>query len=265
MDLRGKSFANEDLSGAEFKGSILKNCNFSGCDLSFANFSGADLYKADFTNSRLYVTLFRGTDLTRANFNGADLYGIKLFDADITDVQFDKIISTERKAKSPKDYERAAEVYNILKRVIKEHGEYGIAAHYYYRQRVCKRNSKHNRFARVFELIFLDWFIGYGEKPVRSIYWSMLWILLFSITYLIIPLFGLGILSNINDGILEELSTIYHIFFTIEFSISAFIGADLSGWGMNGIVRFLASLETLIGIIMIAITFIGFVRKIVRD
>lgn len=265
QDLRGQSFVGRNLSKANFRGAILKNCDFTGCDLSFADFSNADLYRANFSSAKLYVTLFRGADLTRADFTNAKLYGIKLFDSDVTRCRFDPIVIEERTAKSSADYEKAAEIYNTLKRALKEHGEIIRAAHYYYRQRVCQRKSKSSRLVRALELIFLDWLIGYGEKPIRSVYWSAVWIILFSIVYLLLPHLGIGAVINTAHSSYEILSSVHHIPLAIEFSIIAFVGADLIDWDVIGIARLFTSLEALIGIIMLSIILIGFSRKIVRD
>ncbi|MFO7772967.1 MAG: pentapeptide repeat-containing protein [Dehalococcoidia bacterium] len=265
QELRSKSFVGMDLSYADFRGAILKECTFEGCDLSFADFSQADLYRVNLSNTRLYVTQFRGADLTRTEFTGANLYGIKLFDADVTRAVFDRIVTTEKVANSPSEFEMASEVYNTLKRAFRSHGEIDIAANYYFRQRVCKRKSYTNKFKGFLELLFLDWLVGYGEKPERSIYWALLWIFLFAGLYLVLPFFGSGVYATVSNGSQQLLSNICQFPLALVFSISAFVGADLLGWEQYGVARLIMPMEALIGYTMLAIILISFSRKIVRD
>jgi hypothetical protein len=256
QDLRGTSFEGLSLKHANFSASILKNCNFKNCDLSFADFSNADLYRADFSNSTLYVTSFRGADLTRASFTDADLYGIKLFNADVTKTQFDTTIREE------KNYEKAVDIYNTLKRVYKEHGEITLSANYYYRQRVCQRKLKKYGLCRLIDLVFLDWLVGYGENPERSIIWSVLIIVIFAFIYLSLPFWDLGALLSENK--LLHLS-VRNVPLALLFSVTAFVGADFVRWDIIGCGRFFATMESLLGMILVSIILIGFARKIVRD
>lgn len=265
QDLRGQTFVQKNLSNANFRGAILKGCDFSGSDLSFADFTDTDLYRANFTNARLYTTSFRGSDLTRANFTNAYLYGIKLFNADVTRSIFDHIVKEEKIAKSHEEFGKACDVYNTLKRSFKEHGEIEISARYYYRQRLCQRKSNHNPFSRLLNLVFLDWLVGYGEKPARSIYWTAVLIVIFALVYILLPNFSLGSVSNQQSNPETLIDSIYHFPLALEFSIAAFSGADLGGWEVKDVARLLISLEALSGIIMMSIVIIGFSRKLVRD
>ena len=140
-----------------------------------------------------------------------------------------------------------------------------MAAHYYYRQRVCQRKSNPSRLVRLLDLIFLDWLVGYGEKPLRSVYWSAFLITLFSLVYLVLPHFGMGAIINTVHNSNEMLCSVLQIPLALEFSVTAFVGADLVGWDVSGATRFITSLEALIGEIMLAVILIGFSRKLVRD
>jgi hypothetical protein len=264
QDLRDQPIPNINLIGANFRETILKRCDFSEHDLSFADFTNSDLYSANFSGANLYATVFRGADLTRADFCNAKLYGIKLFDVDVTRARFDRIVHEERTARTHSDFDKASEVYNALKRAFKDQGEIGIAAHYYYRQRVCQRRAKPNRIAALLDLIFLDWLIGYGEHPIRSVYWSIFLIVSFALIHISLPHFSAGGVFYTFDGE-RVLSSIWDLPLLLGVSVTAFVGADMSGWRLTGLSRWLISPETLLGTIMLSIILIGFSRKIVRD
>jgi len=269
-DYSGKDFSDQqiphgDLIHANFQRGTLRRCDFSSRDLSHADFSDTDLYRADFSGSKLYTTIFRNADLTRTVFTKAQLYGIRISGADVTRSIFDRIVYEEVIATKPEDYEKASDVYITLKRAFKDHGDIETAAHYYYRQRVCQRKSMPNKFRRFFELLFLDWLIGYGEKPVRSIYWSAVIIVIFAMSYFLLPFAGLGSFVNKGSDCVKAISSFCPMLHALEISMTAFAGADLVDWSLVGLARPIISLEGLIGAIMLAIILIGFSRKIVRD
>jgi hypothetical protein len=265
LDLRDHSIPKIDLTGANFRAATLKRCDFSGRDLSYADFTGADLYRANFSGAKLYATVFREADLTRANFTNAQLYGFKIYETDVTRTIFDTIVYEERIAKTSEDFEMASDIYIMIKRALKDYGNIGLAAQYYYRQRVCQRRAKHNRISRFLEYLFLDSLIGYGEKPIRSVYWAFILIFLFAFVFILLPHFGMGSVIDVSSNTRLILSSIRHLMLALEISITAFVGADMVNWDLNGAARSIASLEALLGTIMLAIILIGFSRKIVRD
>jgi hypothetical protein len=170
QDLRDEPIPQVTLIGANFEGAILKRCDFSKRDLSHADFRDADLYRAVFKETNLYTTNFRGADLTRADFRGARLYGVNIYDADVTRAVFDETVIEEKDG----DFSKAADVYITLNRVLKENGDVERAAAYYYRQRVCQRRTRASQLSALLERIFFDWLVGYGEKPIRTVYAAIL-------------------------------------------------------------------------------------------
>lgn len=271
-DLRDSIIPIIDLKGISFRNSVLKRCDFSDRDLSFADFTDADLYQANFTGAKLYSTIFRNSDLTRANFTNSNLYGIKLFDADVTRATFDKFVTEERNAKTRQDYSKASDIYNTIKRSLQNHGEITNAAHYYYRQRVCIRKQYPNHLVRFLEYIFIDLLVGYGEKPIRSIYFSLTVICVFSLIYISLPNINLGAVINNQNHLIsaqiiqqnDTLQSISSVFQSLEFSITSFSGANVIDWKLVGIARPIMSIEAFIGVILISIILIGFSRKIIR-
>lgn len=237
-----QDFSGQDLSHSDFEGAILKRCNFNGCNLSFTNFTNADLYRATFQNATVYTTLYRGADLTRADFCGAWLYGIKIFDADLTHTLFDDVVREEKE----KHYEKAADIYNTLKRAFAENGNKEESAKFYYKQCVANRKQKPKPVQTV-DWFFRDLLTGYGERMFPCIVISAVVIFLFSALY-----FCCNGRANFTGSLLC--------------SISLFFGFETAGIYdtlRHMQVAFLA--EQVIGYSLIALAMISLARKIVKE
>lgn len=241
QNLCNTDFSNRDLSYANFQGAILKRCDFKGCNLSYANFNDADLYRASFEKANLYASTFKNADLTRADFTQAHLYGIKIFGADLTHTKFDKVVQEEKE----KEFVKAEDIYNTIKRAYSENGNKENAAIYYYKQCVAKRKQK-KKIYQFFNWLFADLFIGYGERLWRCL----------SICGVIIFVFAIVYFSAMNykDFLLCLIS-----------SLAVFFGFDPIISNTVNNMRIFCIIEQLIGYFLIALALIGITRKIVRD
>jgi uncharacterized protein YjbI with pentapeptide repeats len=259
QDLRDEPIPQVTLIGASFEGAILKRCDFSKRDLSHADFRDADLYRAVFKEANLYTTNFRGADLTRADFRGARLYGVNIYDADVTRAVFDETVIEEKDG----DFSKAADVYITLNRVLKENGDVERAAAYY-RQRVCQRRTRASQLSALLERIF-DWLVGYGEKPIRTVYAAILTIVACAPTYLLLGHASPGSVQDLGGAAPENLQTLGKLPTALELSLIAFVGADMNTWRLTGWARTLMAVEALLGVILLAVILIGFSRKVIRD
>ena len=146
--------------------------------LSFANFNNADLYSATFKDAVLYSTTFKNADLTRSDFSSAHLYGVKIFTADMTRTVFDPIVQEEKW----KDYPKAEDIYNTIKRAFAENGNKEESAKYYYRQCVVKRKQMRG-LPRFINWLFADVIVGYGERLTRCLGIAFFIILFFAVLF----------------------------------------------------------------------------------
>lgn len=240
--LSDQDFSGKNLTHANFQGAVLKRCKFDGCDLSFANFDNADLYRASFCDAKLYSTTLKDADLTRTNFTNAHLYGIKIFGADLSHTIFDDTVQEENE----KDFAKAEDIYNTIKRAYSENGNKEDSAKYYYKQCVAKRKQKKG-LLRFFNWLIADLLIGYGERLTRCLL----------ISALIIAGFG-GLYFFLIGGV--------DFFGCLLSSIAIFFGFDPVGY-CSGITELgiWQTTEQLIGYFFIALALIGVTRKIVRD
>jgi uncharacterized protein YjbI with pentapeptide repeats len=78
-DVKGRSFAKQDLKNEDFRGQDLRRADFTFANLRNASFAGADLRGAILRDCFCYEADFTGADL-----RGADLLGGKFGDAKMT-------------------------------------------------------------------------------------------------------------------------------------------------------------------------------------
>jgi uncharacterized protein YjbI with pentapeptide repeats len=250
-----------DAHRGKFQRRHTKTLRLSKRDLSHADFRDADLYRAVFKEANLYTTNFRGADLTRADFQGARLYGVNIYDADVTRAVFDETVIEEKDG----DFSKAADVYITLNRVLKENGDVERAAAYYYRQRVCQRRARASQLSALLERIFFDWLVGYGEKPIRTVYAAILTIVACAPAYLLLGRASPGSVQDLGGAAPENLQTLGKLPTALELSLIAFVGADMNTWRLTGWARTLMAVEALLGVILLAVILIGFSRKVIRD
>ena len=140
-DLSGANLSHANLSSANLKNADLSNVKLIGADLSLANIENASLTNADLRGAELYGTNLSGTNLFNADLRGARLYGANLSGAkNIRYARFDEIVVEERLGdklvregkfiEAIESYNRAIDVYLLLKRVFTENGLYDRAGIY---------------------------------------------------------------------------------------------------------------------------------------
>ena len=252
-DLHGCSFVGANLQNVEMAGANLMEANFanSNCqnadmiaanlqeaNLAGANLQGARLRMVNLRGARLWLADFRGTLLWNANFEGAMLEGIKWAP---NYVVAHEIESDELKS----DIEQ---IYRNLKQRHTEQGLYGIAGEFFFREMTAKRKEMKwwpNPFNRAFSK-FVSILCGYGEKPERVVISAIVFIFGLAVAYL----FG-------------GLSLPYSIYF----SAVSFTALGYGSWAYTppeNWVQGVGAFESFLGVFMMALFLITFVRKMTR-
>ena len=93
LDLRGKSFTNEDFTNQDLRESIfhlsrLNNVNFSNADLENADFGFTAMRDVNFNGANLKNAVFPRATITSSDFSSADLTNVDLSTILITDTIF---------------------------------------------------------------------------------------------------------------------------------------------------------------------------------
>jgi len=276
LDLSGRRFeAGIDLSGKNLQGIILENATFPVFFQRFvgepsrsvdvdrgAQLEGANLYAANLKGASLRFANLKAADLRAANLEGcklgsAKLAKAKLYGAEISgqtrleDVYWGPISTFSLKfilgEEEAKEFEHARQVYCMLKQWHTNRGIYDIAGGFYYREmeairkaRIRGRNLPLKLWSELLRIL-----CGYGEKPWRVAVWAALVVLsmagIFSATALTFP------------------SSLYY-------SAASFTALGYGLWVHNpdDWVKALGAVEAFVGVFMIALFLITFVRKMTR-
>jgi uncharacterized protein YjbI with pentapeptide repeats len=184
--------------------------------LNCAQLQKADLNEALLQKANLYGAQLQGADLRRADLEDAKLDAIILSDekhgatrlADIkwgdvnlavVDWQSVKILGDERQARQRTDtrgiskgkqtrlgeYKMAVRANRQLAVVLRDQGLNEEADHFAYRaqrlQRIVSRMQR--KYGRYLFWGFLDLLAGYGYRPLRSLFWYLVIIFGFALTY----------------------------------------------------------------------------------
>ncbi|AFL95930.1 hypothetical protein CL1_1733 [Thermococcus cleftensis] len=140
-DLSGANLSHASLSSSRLEGADLSGAKLIHADLSLASLENATLASADLQGAELYGANLSGANLFSADFRGAKLYGVSLTGAkNLRYARFDEIVVEEvigdRLARQGKysealeSYNRAIDVYLLLKKLFAEQGIYEAASRY---------------------------------------------------------------------------------------------------------------------------------------
>lgn len=266
------------LEGAWFEDAHLERANLSGAKMQNAHFEGANLEGARLTNAHLEGAVFfdanlkgaklnnaftDGTRLSGAHLEGAWMQNVKYTDStEMESVDWGNHILGEEKEGEKTQWlsllKSAEEIYRRLKIWYTEHGDYTVAAKFYYREKEANRKSlKWNRKSwnhRLAREIFRALF-GYGEHWERIIIWIAGVILgLASLYFLINDVWSWGAFWR-----------------SLYFSGVSFTALGYGSWINsdwidinNDIIRGLGVAESFLGVSMMALVLVIFVRKWTR-
>ena len=230
---QGAIVAHADLRGAMLQGAHLQRADLSHCDLRGAE---TNLVEADLERATLY-----GCDLSGASIEGIN-WGRKYIAGD--EVEAEK--ETDRDKKRERLGE-AASVYRNLKRWHTEQGLYNLTGEFYFREMTVRRKALKwwpNPLPRTASK-FLAVLCGYGEKPERVVV---------SAAAIVLVLAGIY-----SASALSFLDSLYHS--AVSFTA---LGYGLGASTAQGWVKGLGAFEAFIGVFMMALFLITFVRKMTR-
>ena len=243
LDLSGKVFeecidlSKLDLKGIIFEGAILRGAHFESSALLATHLEGADLSLAHFEGAELFFTYLKGAILWSAEFS---------IDTRLEDVRWGNYtVGDEKKLGSA-----AAITYRRLKVWYTNAGYSDIAAKFYYRENEVKRKAIKWRSKLWYHRLAMElsWLLfGYGER-----WWNiLLWIAL--------VVFG----STAAYYLSGELSLPYSLYF----SIISFTALGYGQWVNiipQGWVQALGATESVLGVFLMALFLVTFVRKWTR-
>jgi len=243
--LEGAKLINAHLEGAHILGSHLE-----GADLFNAHLEGALLTEVHLEGADLSIAHLEGAKLRASHFEGARLAGVKLSpETLLEEVDWGNYILDEERVAL---FDIAAETYRKLKMWHTNVGMYDTAAKFYYREKEANRKSLklcsknwHNRLAAE----FMRAFFGYGERWERILIWMAVVVFGFAAAY---HFWGSFSSSSFSD--------------TLYYSAASFTALGYGRWAPQptGWAKITGAAEAFIGVSMMALLLVTFVRKWTR-
>lgn len=255
LDLSGREFeegidlSKFDLDGIILKKAYLVGANLEGAHLGDANLEGANLEFADLAGAHLWGANLEGAYLGETNLEGAHLWSAEFsHDTKLEGVDWGNYILGEENWGW---FQAAEETYRRLKQWYTEHGIYGVAGKFFYREMEARRKAQN--WKKEPHLKLWNWVMrmlcGYGEKPERV-----------GISAAVV-IFGLAA-AYYFWGTFSSSS----FWDTLYYSAASFTALGYGQWAPQptGWARGMGAAEAVIGVFMMALFLITFVRKMTR-
>jgi len=266
LDLSWKNLSEIDLSGDyehihNLNGIILRGTNLQRADLSWTSLRDSDLIHAELQEADLSFSDLQGTTLWWANLHKTNLTFCNLSKCRLTLCE----ITNETKLDDAKwgpnytiaDEEdeafitAAEDIYRRLKQWYTDAGMYTVADRFHYREWVAMRKGlrwKEHPWQKLWNWVFYM-SCGYGDKPERIVFWA------------VVAVFG-------GAGIYSGIGTLTPPTFwnSLYYSAVSFTALGYGHWAPTpeGWVKGLGAGEAFIGVFMMALFLITFVRKMTR-
>ena len=272
------------MHGLCLKYANLENLNLvkAGCRQGF-DLTGADLYRANLRNAHLFNTILIRASLMKADLSHANLHcahleecnllGVKFHETKIEHIKTGRTIIQEDSARklerqgeykqAREHYEEAEEVYRNLRKAGENQGLFNLAGPYLRSELTMRRLQMPFYSLRRFYSKVVDLFCGYGEDPLRVVFFSLLLIFFSSLLYY---LFGLRFAGEYQvfsiDNSLED--NVIFFFECLYYSVVTFTTLGYGDFIPVGFSRLVAALEAFTGSFTIALFVVVFVKKMTR-
>lgn len=296
MGMNNTNFDGARLLACNFHESDLCNASFQRCVISECDFTGARLHRCRFDSSSIQHCLFTQADVDGANFTKAAFLK-PVFDhvilSESTELGFsgvweifepkNSMMETERQARdgefdkgkisSQKEaYFNVYEIYRDLKIAAKNLGLNNLAGNLHYRERKCRRHSYSKKMgvSRVWGFLE-EVLIGYGEKPFRTIGVSAVLIVLFSFLYLFLGFEystssqSIYVCRNPVTHPLELADIFSDVGLSLYLSVETFTTLGYGDVRPIGASRVFATMEALLGVVLMSLFVATLSRVMIRD
>ena len=276
-------------AGGMLHGIYLKNANLENLNLvrrgskQGFDLTGADLYRANLRGAHLFnIILIRASlmkaDLSSANMHCAhleecNLLGVRFTDTKIEHIKIGDTLIQESSAKVLEDqgdhekaidfYEQAEEIYRNLRKTSEHQGLFTLSGPYLRKELTMRRFQEKRCSMNRLSSKVVDLFCGYGEDPLRVIFFSLALIFFSAIFYYI---FGLRFAGEFQVFSLDQSLEQNVIFFfeCLYYSVVTFTTLGYGDFIPVGFSRVIAALEAFTGSFTIALFVVVFVKKMTR-
>ena len=256
--LRDCRFVNSDLTGVSFYHSYLGSTNKLGGHLAYVQIINVLAKPEKYTKTTKPSKFIGIVDFSKAiidniDIRGAyfksysifDLYQVYKIDDSYTFSSRGMINAREKFG----DIRHPYDIFRILKIKYHQIGCRREAAKFYYLEMATARRSvKWYNPRRFLEAIFADALCGYGEKPLRVLFW------IFVLVFIFTGLFAkAGVLIGGNNNLVDA----------FYFSLSTFTPLTSGSLSLAETYRIYEVIETILGIILIPLFIATLTRRII--
>ncbi len=250
------------FSNIHFEGAHLRHCNFENGKIHNCYFENSDLSHSELNNTTFNTCHFGEADLSGADFRGTKLINCNFIDANIKDIAlnsttvdqktvFSKILKSEKE----NNLEFAAIEYKQLCELYKNSSLHGTSDYFHYRKMVAKRKALDIKNPyRFLSYVFGDLLSRYGTSYISILCWIAIIVLACATIY------------HITESVFFH-NGLFQASFSdsLYFSLITFTTLGYGDYHPVGILRFVAGLESLTGMTLIALFTVIVARKIIRD
>jgi hypothetical protein len=273
-NLEGFQLANADLHGIKLMITGSKEgVNLSYADLYRANLSDSHLFHINLSHSSLMKADLSEANLNLANLENANMLGTLFSHTKIEHIKWGKVIVQEKEAlrayrqkhkeESLDYFEQGEEVYRNLRKLSESRGHFEHAGYFFYKEMVMRRYQlKPYSFKRMISLL-VDFFCGYGEKPINVIFFSLFIIFASAVLFFFAGIQNAGEFTAFSlDHSFQK--NIVHFFNSLYFSVVTFTTLGYGDISPLGLSRLIAASEAFVGSFTLALFVVVFVKKMTR-
>ncbi|KXF82180.1 ion channel [Enterovibrio coralii] len=257
---------------------LVKHGPGGGYDLSYANFyrsnmTNAHLFNAKFDNGSLMKADLHDANIHCASFINCNLLGVKLTDTKIDNIKIGHTLQQEaegRIAEKQRDmekaldlYEQSEEIYRDLRKASEAQGIFTMAGYFLQKELTMRRFQMPMYSTQRAMSKTVDLFCGYGESPIRVIFFSLALILLCAIIYFYMGIQYAG--EYVGYAASQSLESNFWAFSDcLYYSVVTFTTLGYGDFIPIGMSRLVAATEAFTGSFTIALFVVVFVKKMTR-
>ncbi|WP_394212780.1 ion channel [Enterovibrio calviensis] len=276
-------------SGGQLRGIIVKRGDLKdvnlvrhgsggGYDLSHANFyrsnmTCAHLFNAKFDHGSLMKADLHDANIHCASFINCNLLGVKLTDTKIDNIKIGHTLQQEaegRIAEKHRDmekaldlYEQSEEIYRDLRKASEANGIFTMAGYFLQKELTMRRYQMPLFSTQRAMSKTVDLFCGYGESPIRVVFFSLALIVISAMLYFFtgIQFSGEPVGYSESQGIGGNAQAFAECLY---YSVVTFTTLGYGDYIPIGMSRLVAATEAFTGSFTIALFVVVFVKKMTR-
>ena len=242
-------------------------------DLYRANLKGAHLFHIDLEEASLMKADCREANFHFANLKRVNLLGAKFEGAKIENIEWGSQLLHEEKGREARKlkrhqeandfFEQAEEICRSLRKVSELQGLFELAGYFFYEEMIMRRYQMHKWSIERGVSKMVDIFCGYGERPLRVIFFSLSFIVVCGVAYFLLGVSDGGQLVVMNQS--ESWSAnLINFSKSLYFSVVTFTTLGYGDLVPLGVSRLVAAIEAFAGSFTLALFVVVFVKKMTR-